>query len=192
MLGVSRTPVREALKALERQGVLQTSRNRGYRLRSFSSQELAELVELRRALERIAVTALIRTGGDSEMDVLAEILERQNHDRQGAEIFALDEEFHLTIAELAGLTRTRDILSGLRSAVAAVSAGASVPLDETRRRVQEHHAIYDAIAAGDVKTATRLMDRHIAEANRTLLVALGSERTIKPLRSRSASAEHEI
>jgi DNA-binding GntR family transcriptional regulator len=184
MLGVSRTPVREALKALEREGVLEATHRRGYRLRTFSAEELEELVELRGALERIAITRLVRQASDDDLQVLADILQRQDEDRAGKNIFALDEEFHLAIAELAGLQRTRDILSGLRSAFAAVTAGADIPLEDTRRRVEEHHAIYAAIARRDTRAAPRLLVRHIDDASRELLAAVNVERaTIKPLRA---------
>ncbi|MBS1895293.1 MAG: GntR family transcriptional regulator [Actinobacteria bacterium] len=181
MLGISRTPVREALKALEREGVLEAARHRGYRLRSFSEAEIEEIIALRRALERIAVKALIAKGEDADLERLADVLRRQDEDVEGKEIFALDEEFHLLIADLAGLTRTHDLLLGLRSAAAAVSGGASVPLEQTRLRVGEHHAIYDAIVAGDTAKAGRLMDRHVEAAVRELVKAAASEQVIEPL-----------
>ncbi|MBS1895279.1 MAG: GntR family transcriptional regulator [Actinobacteria bacterium] len=188
MLGISRTPVREALKALEREGVLEAARHRGYRLRTFSSAEIEEIVFLRRALERIAVTKLIEHGSEADLEQLADVLRRQENDEGGKEIFALDEEFHLSIAELSGLVRTRDMLSGLRSAAAAVSAGAAVPLEQTRQRVAEHHAIYEALAARDQAKATRLMDRHVERAVRELVKAADSGRSIQPLRGPRAAA----
>jgi GntR family transcriptional regulator, rspAB operon transcriptional repressor len=189
LLGVSRTPVREALKALEREGVLEAARNRGYRLRTFSDAELDEFAALRCALERLTVTTFVKTATDRDLKRLDDILRRQDRDTRGEEIFALDEEFHLTIADLAGLHYTREILAGLRSVVAVVMAGASVSIDDTRQRVYEHHAILDALRSRDATAATRLMDRHIEGASRALIGRNhNAPPAIMPLRPQRAPA----
>src|ERR1700754_1399791 len=61
LLGVSRTPVREALKALERDGALAPTTRKGYQLRTFEEHEVAELVTLRKLLERLTVSTLARS-----------------------------------------------------------------------------------------------------------------------------------
>jgi DNA-binding GntR family transcriptional regulator len=180
MLGVSRTPVREALKVLESEGVLQATRRRGYRLRTFTTGDIEELTTIRRALERISVSTFIGQRSEVAMSRLADVLSRQDADIGGTQMF-LDEEFHLMIAHLAGLTRTCELLRGLRSAVAAVTAGASVPLSVTRKHVDEHHSIFDAIAANDVDAALHRMDRHIACSTQALLDAVASRPEIDRL-----------
>lgn len=169
LLGVSRTPVREALKRLERDGVLKVASRRGYKLRSFSEQEVDELVELRKVLEHFAIAKLISDATDQDLARLAEVFKQQESGDIETEIFALDEEFHLTIAELAGLPRTREILAALRSAMAVISAGAHVSRDRTERVVEEHHQLLDAISRRDRQAAVDILDRHVEESTKALL-----------------------
>lgn len=169
LLGVSRTPVREALKALERDGVLDSASPRGYRLRSFSEEEIGELVELRKLLERFAVERLTKRATEQDIARLTEVVARQRTGDVAGEIFALDEEFHLLIAELAGLPRTRDMQAALRSAMAITNAGASVSDEETRVIIRQHEELVAAIAGGDRDRAVEAMTRHVDDATRMLL-----------------------
>lgn len=169
LLGVSRTPVREALKRLERDGVLEVAPQRGYRLRSFSEGEVAELVELRKVLERLAVSTLVARVTEKDLDRLGSILERQEGGDVEAEIFASDEEFHLCIAELAGLPRTKEVLASLRSAMAIIGAGARVSKERTRQAISEHRQLLAAISRRDLAAALEILDRHVEESTKALL-----------------------
>lgn len=169
MLGVSRTPVREALKALEQDGVFEASRRRGYRLRTFSDAEIEEMLQLRLALEGLAVTRFVASAVDDDIAHLRAILNKQKRPDVGRRIFALDEEFHLAIAEATGLLRTRDILAGLRSAMAAISAGASVPEERTQQVVHEHQQIVDRLAQRDVEGSIRVLSDHIEASTEALV-----------------------
>jgi DNA-binding GntR family transcriptional regulator len=167
LLGVSRTPVREALKALEREGVVIAARRRGYQIREFSEAEVDEVAALREQLEILVARTLTGKHDSADLARLADVLRRQDEDPTGRAMFALDEEFHLLAAELAGLPRTRTMLEGLRSVMAAVTAGASIPDEATRQRIAEHHEIFDAIAGGDRNEAVRLMRAHVRASDRT-------------------------
>jgi DNA-binding GntR family transcriptional regulator len=169
LLGVSRTPVREALKRLERDGVLEVAPQRGYRLRSFSEQEVTELIELRKALEHLIITTLIARANEQHLEKLAKILERQESGDIATEIFTLDEEFHLTMAELAGLSRTKEILAALRSAMAIIGAGAQVSRERTRQAAKEHRQLLDAIVSRDSQAAVSSLDRHVEASTKALL-----------------------
>jgi GntR family transcriptional regulator, rspAB operon transcriptional repressor len=185
LLGVSRTPVREALKALERDGVVIAARRRGYRIREFSDAEIDEIVALREQLEVLVVRTLATAHGPDDLAPLADILRRQDEDTAGKHIFALDEEFHLSAAELAGLHRTRTMLEGLRSVTAAATAGVVIPYEATAQRVAEHHQIFVAIAEGDPDKAAELMRAHIHASDQRFRQAIREAASggpmIKPL-----------
>lgn len=181
MLGVSRTPVREALKALERDGVMLAARRRGYQISEFTDAEVDEVAALREQLEVLVARTLTAKHASVDLGRLADILRRQDEDPTGRAMFALDEEFHLTAAELAGLDRTRSILEGLRSVMAAVTAGASIPDEETARRIAEHHEIFAAISSGDRTEAVRLMRAHVRASDRTYREAVRAAASAGPL-----------
>lgn len=169
LLGVSRTPVREALKRLERDGVLEVVPQRGYRLRSFSEEEVVEFVELRKVLERFTVSSLITRLSEGDLARLARILEGHEQGEMDVDIFASDEEFHLAIAELAGLPWTKETLASLRSVMAIIGAGAQVSKERTRQAVSEHYLLLDAISRRDRMAALTVLDRHIEDSTRALL-----------------------
>jgi DNA-binding GntR family transcriptional regulator len=169
LLGVSRTPVREALKALERDGAVERASARGYRLRSFSEEEVAELIQLRKLLERFSVSKLATQASDDDVARLDELVDRQERGDVTSEIFALDEDFHLLIAELAGLPRTREMLLALRSAMAIISAGAWMPEERTRKVIREHRGLVRAIRAREPNRAADLMEEHVEKATRALI-----------------------
>ena len=115
MLGISRTPAREALRQLETEGLIEVLPQRGFRVRRISSAELVEFYDLRGLLEAYVVRTLCETIDERSLRLLGHILERQ----QGAaddvtEFIGLDEEFHLSMARMAGLQRTARIVASLR------------------------------------------------------------------------------
>src|SRR5262249_52945267 len=103
LLGVSRTPVREALKALERDGALDPTTRRRYQLRTFDEDEVAELVALRKLLERLTVSTLAAKAQPGDIAKLESAVARQaQHTDRPDQMIWLDEDFHLLIAGLAG------------------------------------------------------------------------------------------
>lgn len=181
MLGVSRTPVREALKALERDGVIVAVHRRGYRIREFTDAEVDETVALREQLEVLVARTLAANHSPDDLARLADVLRRQDEDTTDRNMFALDEEFHLSAAELAGLHRTRTMLEGLRSVTAAVTAGIVIPHEATVHRIAEHHQILAAIAESDLDEAARLMRAHIRASDRAFREAARAAAAAGPM-----------
>jgi DNA-binding GntR family transcriptional regulator len=154
---------------------------RGYRIREFTTSEIHEVAAVREQLEVLVARTLAASRTPEDLDRLGDILRRQDEDTEAKCIFALDEEFHLTSAELAGLHRTRDLLAGLRSVRAAIIAGVVVPPELSALRVAEHHQILAAIAAGDRREAVRLMRAHVRASEQTFLDALQAATATGPM-----------
>jgi GntR family transcriptional regulator, rspAB operon transcriptional repressor len=177
LLGVSRTPVREALKALERDGALEPATRKGYQLRTFDEDEVGELVLLRKLLERLTVSTVARQARPEDVAELERAVERQaEHTDEPEQMVALDEDFHLLIADLANLTRTRETLAGLRSAMAIILAGTAGSRTLSDEVVAEHRKLVAAIAAGDADGAATIVEEHIEHATRPLLEATRERR----------------
>lgn len=172
-LGMSRTPVREAVIALTREGLLEVSAQRGFRVRSVGAAEQAEVFDLRALLESYVVRRLAKDTPDGAVDRITAVLDRQEALDQDdrSEFLAIDEEFHLLMAELAGLTRTHDTLARLRGAMWLVGREALTSPERDKAVIAEHRAIVSAIDAGDAEAAAAAVAAHL---DRTAAAAVES------------------
>ncbi|HXF61668.1 MAG TPA: GntR family transcriptional regulator [Caldilineaceae bacterium] len=107
-LQVSRTPVREALVLLERDGLVSISRNRGCFVRKFDEQDIREIFEMRTALENFAASLIIDRLQEEHFRYLEDLVVRQAESvarQEQVEVGQLDLEFHKYLVRLAGNTR---------------------------------------------------------------------------------------
>lgn len=172
-MGVSRTPVREALIELFREGLVEIVPKRGFRLVDLSDEDIFELRVLRSELEGMVVQRLCEIGDPEHVRQLRVALAAQAGLQGGGHpaIFDLDEDFHLLLARLAGLNRTGQTLMGVRGALYLLSGGLTIRSDRTAEVVAEHTAIVDAIEAGDVEPAREAMAGHVGNALDAVLEA---------------------
>ena len=140
-LGVSRTPVREALLMLEREGRVRFERNRGVRVLEPTAQDVAEVFELRLLLE---VPAAAKACGSVDTGELRGALEAADGAR-----------FHDLIVDAAGNRRLAAIVGGLREALAGPGAR------DAEEVAAEHRAILDALEAADADRAAAAMRYHL-------------------------------
>lgn len=160
-LGVSRTPVREALLMLEREGRVRFERNRGVRVLAPTAQDIAEVFELRLLLE---VPATASHGANVDLDALAAAFEAMSAAADGndeAAFMDADERFHTLILAAGGNRRLVAAVAQLRDAVrgrGASTVGRSRGLPEI---LGEHRAILEALQAGDADRAAAAMRYHL-------------------------------
>lgn len=181
-IGVSRTPVRDALRKLEADGLVEIQPRLGARVKTFDRQEFREMCELRLALEAQAagLAAKKRTAEDlveieEALIKLRELtVELQNSRARAPKLNKIAKEdvrFHLAImAASKNALMQREILRlHLIHRVAQTPVGKSFPESSSKQeqvanndRVSaEHEAIYAAIADGDAREAKRAMEIHI-------------------------------
>ncbi|WP_320784410.1 GntR family transcriptional regulator [Streptomyces sp. CRN 30] len=171
-IGVSRTPIREALLLLAAEDLVQLVPKRGARVAPLSGREITELMELRGIVERYAAERVI-AGDRRPLRRLEELLERQ-HGLTGAdqarEFIAVDQQFHMTLVSAVGNGLLDRHYEGLRSR--QVRAGV-VALFNVRNRqdavLAEHRSILDALVAGDAGGACAAIDAHLGSTLRVLL-----------------------
>lgn len=165
-IGVSQTPVREALHRLESEGVVVRTHLAGYRVAPpMTREEFEELVEMRLVLEpAIARRAAERVGPD-ELAALRDLNARMAEPaagsrRSGYALFArLDADLHDQIAAGAGNRLMRGALARLHTHVRLFRLSYDVQI--TSQAVGEHDAVLTAIAAGDADTAAEAMRAHL-------------------------------
>jgi len=160
--GVSNTPVREALRELATEGLVQFDSYRGAVVRAPSVDEIREVYELSALLAPLSVRKAVETITKEELAALRRLHEQMG-EADGIEQWApLNREFHRIIDEAARSPRLAAILGALRDArmvevAVAISAGAR----EIRQSNAEHARILRAIERGDAERAAGLMEKHV-------------------------------
>lgn len=161
-IGVSRTPIREALIQLSRERLVEILPQRGFQIRTPGEVERDEVFGLRLAIETFAVDRLARAATARDVGKLRRIVEQQRKVADDATRFLeLDEQFHLLMPELAGLRHATQFLTELRGLMWLFSNIALSAVNRTTEVLAEHGAIVDAIAAKDPEAAQRTIGDHI-------------------------------
>jgi DNA-binding GntR family transcriptional regulator len=163
--GVSRVPVREALRTLESEGFVRTRRHAGASVAEPTPQEAADLLEIRGLLEPLGTARAAQRRSEAHLKVLRGLV-RLGQERavqgQSSDLPSLDGWFHDTLAQASGSPTLAALLTQLRHKIAWVYGDQG-----TGRAVQaweEHAAIVDAVARGDVERARRLTALHVEQA----------------------------
>ncbi len=163
--GVSRVPVREALRTLESEGFVTTRRHAGACVAEPTEQEAADLLELRMLLEPLAAARAARRRTDAHLKVLRGLV-RLGQERarrgQGEDLRSLGGWFHETLAQSSGSPGLIALLTQMRHKVAWMYV-----VDAPARPVEswaEHGAIVDAVARGDAERARALTVLHAERA----------------------------
>lgn len=161
MLGVSRTPVREAITRLTTEGLVERTIGLTPVVRRLSANEFIEILHARRLLE-VEAAGRAAEGGDSQ--ALAAIRAKIERFAEGAvptpaEHVAVDDELHATVADLAGSRVLAQLIGDLRQKTKIFDMG-QLP-ERFAPGVAEHLEIIDAILARDVTRAQDAMRTHI-------------------------------
>jgi DNA-binding GntR family transcriptional regulator len=162
-LGVSATPVREALLDLVSEGLVELIPNRGFRVPSLSSHDLDELVELRLILEVASIDRLVGRIGSSQLTELRHwAQETVDHARcrDLSGFLEADRKFHLLLLAQDENRRLVDLVASLRDQT-PLHGLPHLALESLTKSAEEHLELIDAIASGDSDRAHRSIERHI-------------------------------
>jgi DNA-binding GntR family transcriptional regulator len=178
-VGVSRTPVREALLRLQSEGLLRLLPKRGALVLPVTTEQMLDLIETRRMIETFAVRKVISTG---QVSVLGENLRREldvmraaMKDRDGASYVIADRAFHAEIVAAAGNSILIDVYRTLRDRQLRMgtvnlldASGASADVARMRSTQADHERIATAIAARRLRVAEAAVNDHLDHAERLL------------------------
>lgn len=163
-LGVSRTPLREALNRLNTEGLLTTLSGKGFFCRDLDEQEIFSLYELRKVIEVQGIKLAVERATQQEISALIAFLNETSPGSSAlstVELVELDETFHRRLLEMAGNIEMLRVLDNVNARIRFVRW---VDIDTSDRRHEvptEHHAIAAALAARDVELAQSLLEKHI-------------------------------
>ncbi len=163
-LGISKTPVQHALRTLRHEGLLEVGPRRQLVVREVPALQRSELLEVREALERIAVTHACRSMGDDDFDHLHILLRRQRRFAEGDQrddFVDCDEEMHLAIAAGSGLQIVPHLLGQLRGFVALMQMNARRDPGHLFQVLKEHSRLVAAIEGRNEEEAITALLQHL-------------------------------
>lgn len=166
-IGVSRTPVREALLMLQSEGLVEMVPKRGALVPAMSGRQIGELMDLRGVLERHAATTALahhRAPVDAMSAALAEqeVLADSTDADAATRFIAIDGQFHQILVDSAASELLSRTYAGLRARQLRVGLSAVFAASDRQHRVcTEHRVIVDALAAGDEASAHEAIDDHL-------------------------------
>ncbi len=170
---MSKSPVRDALMRLEREGLVITLPRQGYRVAPVSLTDVLDMFHLRAALERACMERIVLHASDEQLEALNSFRRFDAGAWQGGFV-EFNRAFHRRIAELGGNARMRDQLNDLIDLMerAVQVSVASIKKGDPQALVNQHVEIIDALQARAVKRAQRLAEQHIVAAGKRVSNAI--------------------
>ncbi len=174
-LGVSRTPVREALRKLELEGFIVMVPRKGAYVADLSVKDIADVFEIRIALEGLAAALAAERITDEELELMERSLIEKGEAIVAGDLERLvqvDASFHETFYQASRNERLNAIINNLREQIQRFrSASLSYP-GRNKKSLDEHHAILEALEARNVTLARQLAQEHIENAENVLIETL--------------------
>jgi len=165
-LGVSRTPIREALRRLEQERLIEDA-GKGSRVIGISEEDVRDIMEIREKIEGLAsyyATINMTPDGLQELSHIVDLMDFYYSKWDPEHLRRADDDFHECICRLSRRSVIKDTLVPLHRKTRRYRR---VAMDDKARAtctLQEHHKIFDAIAAGNAELARELTATHIINA----------------------------
>jgi DNA-binding GntR family transcriptional regulator len=163
-LGVSRTPVREALRQLELEGLVEIIPNKGARVNGITSKDVKDIYMIRSYLEGLAARWATENITEEELNELEEIVllsEFNLRKEQQDQMVLLDGRFHALIYKASNSRMLDHVLVDFHRYVKHARASSVAEKDRAKKSVREHKAILEAIRDHDADLAEQLANEHI-------------------------------
>ena len=177
-LGTSRAPVREAMIALQGEGLLTSLPRVGMVVSQFSDQDAWEIFTLRAALEGEAVRLILSNETEVNLDALRGIvIEIQHFDanRGSGSPTELDVRFHEVLVSICGNQRLATSWKRMMSQIALLVRQSELPaMNDLDYMVRRHRSVIEALESGDVSVALAVIDEHIRSVGEEMRQALRS------------------
>ena len=185
-LGISRTPIREALARLAQEGLVQIMPRKGVFVCRKSREEILEMVVTWAALESMAARLATENASDAELKALRKFAMKHSSDAVRADLEEYSDanvKFHLTILELSGCKLLRTTADGLFTHMQAVRRRTMGESDRARRSVVDHMEIIDALTARNADLASRRVREHTMRLHDHIAKTWSRVETIGSLRN---------
>ena len=170
-LGVSRTPIREALRRLEQERLIEDT-GKGSRVLGITKEDLEDIMNIRQRIEGLAAYYAAKNITPDGLRELTHIVDLQEfyfskHDKE--HLRQVDDQFHDMICALSRRSVIADTLIPLMRKTRRYRRVAIDNWERTTRTMNEHHAIFEAIVSGNAELAEELATEHIVHSKRYLI-----------------------
>ena len=174
-LHISRTPLREALRKLERDGLVEYVQRRGVIVRAFTIADVEEIYTIRNALEMLTLPAIIQKATPADIAELRAMLrEMDPYDEKNMieELSPRARNFHARLTSISGMKRILRVIEGQDEYIRRFSAMSISKEDRRHAAHAEHYKLVDYVEQKDLESFERLMRKHIERSKQTCLLAL--------------------
>ena len=171
-IGVSRTPVREALHSLEQERLVKAIPRVGYVVTRMQKEEVEEICEIRVAIEGLAIRRAIERAQKELVKDLRKNILRQRSELSKGNLRAyveLDAQFHEVSAVLSGSSRLIDMTQMLRRHMLRFRIQSLYIIETALKSLKGHERILDAVEKGDPKSAVVFLEQHLKSAKDDVL-----------------------
>ena len=176
-MGVSRTPVREAIRKLEQEGLVRLTARKGAEVAPINAKDLKEVLEIRKALEGLACQMACQHATEEQIQDLSRInqdIEKAIDDGDIERIARLDALFHDRIGVYSSNTQLIMILSRLKEHIYRYRLEFIADTRNKRQIIEEHEKIIQDITNKNEKAVRRDIEHHIEGQERYILNTLGT------------------
>ncbi len=173
-LGVSRTPVREALRQLELEGLVKIIPNKGAYVTGITLKDVADIYKIRSMLEGMCARWATKHITEKQIEELEEVLLlsefhlQKRSSEQTDQVTELDGKFHRILYEASNSRILEHVLSDFHKYVQMARAMSVGEKNRAEKSIQEHREILEAIKKHDGEMAERLANRHILNVMKNL------------------------
>ncbi|MEU9335702.1 FCD domain-containing protein [Streptomyces sp. NPDC048290] len=172
-LGVSRGPVREACRHLERTNLVEFRANRGMFVREITVEEAAQLYDIRASLFGLAGRLAAARVGAAEAGALRAMADRLDESASMGDYYPLNVALHRRLLALSGSPRLVELYDGVSKELHLFRRHGLEPGAARRTSNEQHRRIIDQLEAGDGEEAARLMEAHILAGKNRMLAEQG-------------------
>lgn len=171
-LGVSKTPVREALSRLERGRLVEVLPYRGAFVAKLSYDDVIEIYDLRGVMEGLAARRAVKKIEEKQIEELRSIIQSledcvNNGDLESYSVFDL--KFHDLLGSISGNSRLLQMLQSLRNQIKILMSTSVILPGRAANSLAEHERIMDAIVKGDADLAERFAREHVKKVKEAVL-----------------------
>lgn len=178
--GVSRGPLREALRRLEGRALVERTAHAGVRVVTLDARDLVELYGLRESLEGLAARLAAQNMSEAELDALDELLKTQAQPDDTTYSHAMGEEdFHFRVAAASGSARLQKLLCGDLYSLIRLCRFRTWTMPGQLKSYRDHARIVEAMRDRDADLAELLMRRHVAKARERFLASLTATHPVR-------------
>ncbi|MFP4432479.1 MAG: GntR family transcriptional regulator [Spirochaetaceae bacterium] len=162
--GLSRTPIREALRRLEEYGLIRIKPRSYAEVITLRPEEASDVAELRAAMETLAVRLLAERATDEdlvELRALCSACDEAAAQGDIAEVFEHDSDFHLAIARRSGNRHLYELFEKLDAKIQLLRLVLHLPIERVKEFIGQHHLLLEALENRDANKAVAIMRRHV-------------------------------